>query len=139
MALHVIANVADRTVVMQPNLVEWSKEKLVVADETEIFDDWTEKLRTAVNSMDLSIPQFANQAIRELANKSYIHTDLKWQHFALLPVLESDGREIQLMRPILIDLQAAQKHDDADEAYSEMKIQLDALCDEYNLPKEPSL
>lgn len=140
LSLHVIADSRVRSLKWQPNLVEWSKEQVTAASDTDLFDEWSRKLGDALKLRDISIAAAANQAIRVLANQGLVHTDLKWQHFAMMPKLDEEGTEILNMEPILIDLASVEKHEEgADSAYQVMKVELDNMCTEYNLQLEENL
>ena len=53
---------------------------------------------------DIDIINIAEKAIKKFSKKGYLHTDLKWDHIGLLPVLGTKGNIIK-MKPVLIDLQ----------------------------------
>ena len=59
---------------------------------------------------NIDIIKFGEKAIEKFSKKGYIHTDLKWDHIGLLPILDKKGN-IKKMKPVLIDLQYVEECD----------------------------
>eukprot|EP01033_Poteriospumella_lacustris_P011958 gene11958-8538_t len=77
-------------------------------------------------------------AILHVAEKGFIHNDLKWVHVAVMPILDEDGG-VENLQPVLIDLASIKESTNAKDAYLRMKTVLDELCDDIGVQHQPNL
>lgn len=73
------------------------------ADSLQFFNLWREKISNFVREKNYQPFEVALSAIKDMANRGYLQSDLEWRHFALMPIIGKKS-EILEMRPIMIDL-----------------------------------
>ena len=111
------------------DIQQWSKYPETI-DFTEVIN--FEEVSTEVLSSKLRSERkdsVARQAITEIAEKGFIHTDVQWRHVALLPIFRkhSVSREMEwagILKPILIDLTHVVEEKDKTVALKNMLDQL---------------
>jgi hypothetical protein len=123
---------------IQTSLSTWSKEEVATAEPSPLFDTWSSQFAHALNTLSLDVPSIANMAILHVAEKGFIHNDLKWAHVAVMPILDGDGG-VEILQPVLIDLASIQESTNAKDAYLRMKTALDELCDDIGVQHQPNL
>ena len=112
------------------NLSYWGKHQNSLLEDDGRFISWTSKINAFMGVNDITVSNALIQAVNLLAKKHVVHNDLVWRHVALLPQFSEDGKQVEGMKPILIDLASANYVETESTAMEYMQEGMNELLEE---------
>ena len=122
---HVVTSgITDSVVCFKSDLGAWGRESAAAgAGGDTQFEAWSLQAGRLLSNWTAEAALLA--AVEAVAERCFVHLDLKWQHVALLPVV-LDGK-ISELKPVLIDLARMESRDSKEEAMEAMKSKVEEL------------